>query len=230
MFPQYWSDQKLKFLPDGRPKENEENRLPRVTSDVDGVWANFTELMCQLHNKKYGTDIHWTEWNTWKPWENDPPLMTQKQSQEHFETAFNMPDMYRHLDIFYDVDPKKVQKDLDNNLYLLHFVTHRANLIADEGILDSCRLTQLWFQDHGLVPTGVIAGHQERYELLQQLESDYHLDDYGDEFLKLRKKGINAYLIDRPWNQDIDTEYRVKSFDEFLLATVFNKQLEAKAL
>jgi len=47
------------------------------------------------------------------------------------------------------------------------------------------------------------------WELLRMLDSQIHLDDRASHVAELRGGGINAYLLDRPWNHDcvIDEEY-----------------------
>lgn len=224
------ADKKITFDKSGRPKsDNPETRLPVVSSDVDGVWANWTQAILDLQGKGH----NWQEWTNWYPWKIEPePIMGEGQFKALFAETIKTPEFHRRgLKLFQGMSTARVQDSLDSSEYLLYLVTHRPNIDSDEGITDACRLTQQWFADQGITnPTGVIAGHHNRTDLLKLLEVDYHIDDYGDEFLKLRDAGINAYLIDRPWNRYIETEYRVASFDEFLAQTVYKKELKLKAV
>lgn len=53
---------------------------------------------------------------------------------------------------------------------------------------------------------------------------DYFLDDAVHNFEALRKAGVEAYLLTRPWNRDHPTEYRVDNPLEFALKILENNK------
>lgn len=213
----------------GRPKDNNKAKgLPIISSDMDGVWANWQQAILDIQTKKDGIVRDWKDWLNWDPSQvqirsnrGDIQLLTKEQLETCFFEFLHTPRAHRTLDI-YEGSTKIIRDGIDNGDFLCYFVTHRPNISSNIGVTDACLLTKQWLSDHGISnPTGVIAGHHNRTELLKVLGVDYHIDDYGEEFLRLREAGIKAYLIDRPWNKYINTPYRVSSFTEFLNKTVY---------
>jgi hypothetical protein len=80
--------------------------------------------------------------------------------------------------------------------------------------------TRIWLEGFGIHSAqGVIVGTDfNRTRLLKSLGCNAHLDDQANHIDALTKAGMNAYLLDRPWNQHykIDPEHRVCSIDQFL--------------
>lgn len=240
-------DKQIKFTPEGRPtSDNPETKLWILSSDTDGVLANWTQGILDLINAKDGGNRNWKQWADWLPWEQQEPLMTKEQFKWAFAQSLNTKEFYLNLQPFDNVDFKAIKEDLDHAFYNLFFVTHRANLVGDDdGIKDTVQLERRWIQKQGVDNySGAIAGHQTRLDLLRELQVDFHLDDFIDEFRaidgqdqKYTDKGhdkgktgkIKAFLMDRPWNRQYDVgDQRVFSFNEFLLKTVFSRQVEAR--
>lgn len=228
-------DKKVKFTTEGRPvSDNPENKLYIVTSDTDGVLAQWAPTILKIVNKMDGGKRTPDQWVNWSPWEQDPPLMTKKQFEEAFQISLNTKEFYLNLPAYDNVDFKAISEDLDHCFYNLYVVTHRANLVGkDDGIKDTTQQLKRWVSKMGIPNvTGCIAGIQNRPHLLEQLQADFHLDDYFVEYERIEKYGkTKCYLMDRPHNRQYDVgDRRVFSFNEFLTKTVFNKTMEARAI
>lgn len=226
-------DKTVKFNSHGRPvSDNPENKLYIISSDTDGVLANWSKAILDFINAKDNGHREWEEWKSWKPWELKPPLMTKKEFEDAFVQSLYTPEFYLNLESFPNNGLDECQSYLEEGAFNMYVVTHRANLLAADGIQDSTQLLRRWVEKQGVKAiTGVVAGHQDRPELLKQLNVDFHIDDYTEEFERCNEAGIKTYLIDRPWNQDCDAgEYRVKSFKEFLDKTVLSKELKLQRI
>lgn len=230
---QPWLDKTLKYNSHGRPTtDNPKEKLLVVSSDTDGVLANWVAGFLGVFNHLNGTQLTEDQWVSDEPWELDNPLMTKEQFENAFDAMLKIPEYYLHLEPYHNVDFQAVNSDLDKALYNMYVITVRVNLLAKEGITDTTQLLSRWVREAGIpLVTGCNAGGEDRPKLLEQLGVDYHLDDYIKQVEKINKHGkTKAFLMDRPWNRQYDVgELRVYTFDEFLLKTVFNKELEARS-
>ena len=230
---QPWMDTTLKYNKHGRPvSDNPSAKLPVISTDTDGVLANWIRGFLGVYNKMFDTNISEDQWVSDLPWELDPPLMSKEDFQKAFDEMLKIPEFYLHLDPYENVDFEKVNQDIDDGLYNMYVVTVRVNLLAKEGITDTTQLLSRWVRNVGLTNvTGCNAGSEDRPALLEELGVDFHLDDFAKQVDKINKHGkTKAFLMDRPWNRQVDVgDLRVYSFEEFLLRTVFNKELEARS-
>ena len=231
---QTWMDTTLKYNKNGRPTtDNPKAKLYVVSSDTDGVLANWVRGYLKVFNEKFDTNITEDQWTDDLPWKIDPPLMTKEQFQEGFDATLKVPEFWLTLDPYSDVNFQTINEDLDDALYNFYAVTVRVNLLSKEGITDTTQLLSRWIRKQGVHNiTGCNAGGDDRPKLLEELGVDFHLDDFIKQVEEINKHGkTKAFLMDRPWNRQFDVgDLRVHSFDEFLMKTVFNQTvtLEAK--
>lgn len=47
------------------------------------------------------------------------------------------------------------------------------------------------------------------------IKTDYFIEDNMENFTALREAGTEAFLLDRPWNSELDTPYRISDWVEF---------------
>ncbi|MGC1580966.1 MAG: hypothetical protein WA766_05760 [Candidatus Acidiferrales bacterium] len=225
-------DKELKYGKHGRPvNDNPKDKLYTISSDTDGVLANWVKGYLKVFNAKYGTKITEAQWAE-EPWKVNPPLMTKKQFEDAFDDMLKVPEFYLNLEPYKNVDFTAINSDLENALYNFYVVTVRVNLTADSGITDTNQLLSRWMHKVGVpLVTGCNAGAEDRPKLLEHLGVDFHLDDYFKQVDKINKYGkTKAFLMDRSWNQQYDVgDLRVHSFDEFLMKTVWPKEVEAKS-
>jgi len=227
-----WTDKILKYNVQGRPTTlNEKAKLPVISSDTDGVTANWVDGFLAVFNKKYGKNITHDQWVNDQPWKIEDPWITKEQFEECFDATLKIPEFYLHLKPYANVDFKQINKDLDKALYNYYAVTVRVNLLAKEGITDTTQLLSRWIRAQGVVSvSGCNAGSEDRPSLLEHLGVDFHLDDFIKQVKAINKHGkTKAFLMDRPWNQQYDVgDLRVYSFEEFLHKSAFNKEVEAR--
>jgi hypothetical protein len=185
-------------------------RKPVITFDCDGVLANFTKKFTDLVNSLFGMSYtpDWPDYDALT-------FMTR----EHWERGLALvqadPYFWSFLEPYSDTPFKKIGAMLFEGAFTGYVVSRRSSSTD----ADPAAHTRYWLHEQGLTHLqGVIVGMQDRAVLLSLLECDAHLDDYGQQVLDLRARGVNAYLLDRPWNQDtlINPEFRVFSVDEFL--------------
>lgn len=220
-----WLDLELKYNSHGRPTtHNEAAKLPFISTDTDGVLANWVDGFLGVFNTKFGTSITHDQWVNDEPWKADPPLMTKKQFEEAFEETLKVPDFYLKLKPYPAVNFELINKDLEAAMYNLFVITNRVNLLTEEGIQDTTQLLSRWVWAQGVTRvTGCHAGAADRAKLLEQLGVEFHLDDFHLNVEKINKHGkTKAFLMDRPWNRQYDVgDLRCISFEEFLLKSVF---------
>lgn len=228
---QSWMD--LKYNKNGRPvNDNPKDKLFVVSTDTDGVLANWVKGFLKVFNDLNGTKITEDQWTNDLPWKIDPPLMTKDQFENAFDAMLKVPEFYLHLEPYDNINFKVINDDLEDALYNLYVITMRVNLLAKEGITDTTQLLSRWVRRQGIPSiTGCNAGGEDRPKLLEELGVDFHLDDFHKQVEAINKHGkTKAFLMDRPWNRQYNVgDLRVHSFDEFLMRTVFNKEVEARS-
>jgi hypothetical protein len=184
-------------------------RTPVITFDCDGVLANFTKMLTAVVNARFGTE-YTQDW---------PDYNASNFESAHIDAGFDMvleePHFWGLLESYPGTPFQKIGNMLFEGVFTGYVVSRRRDPIGGNAAAQ----TRYWLNERGLTHLqGVIVGNQDRAVLLTLLGSDAHLDDFGDQVLELRARGVNAYLLDRSWNQDteIDPQYRVASVDEFL--------------
>jgi hypothetical protein len=226
-------DKTLKYNKHGRPiSDNPKDKLYVISSDVDGVLANWVRGYLKVFNDLNGTNITEDQWVNDEPWKADDPLMTKEQFETAFDAMLKIPEFYLHLDPYENVRFAAINDDLDDALYNFYAVTVRVNLLAKEGITDTTQLLSRWLRNQGIpLVTGANAGGDDRPRLLEELGVDFHLDDFIKQVEAINKHGkTKAFLMDRPWNRQFDVgDLRCMSFDDFLMKTVWAKEMEAKS-
>jgi hypothetical protein len=137
---QTWMDLSLKYSnKHGRPTtDNPKAKLPVVSTDTDGVLANWVRGYLKVFNEKFNTNLTEEQWTDDRPWMIDPPLMTIERFQEGFDAMLKVPEFYLNLEPYSDINFKKINEDLDDALYNFYAVTVRVNLLSKEGITDNC--------------------------------------------------------------------------------------------
>ena len=201
-------------------------RLPTVTFDVDGVLANFIQGMFDLLTP---LTLKFCDWHDCTHWDTvQSGLLTPEECEKAWRLVLNEPYFWATIEPFEDVDFQTLNTHMEVGEFVGYFVTSRFDLDTPNYVGDARFLTQCWLQKQGLKAHAgvVVQRNQSRADLLYGLGSDYHLDDIGDNYLSLCAAGIQAYLLDRPWNRYLGTSDRVCSIEEFLNRTVFKLRQE----
>lgn len=93
--------------------------------------------------------------------------------------------------------------------HTIHIVTDCGSF-GPPGVAQGARIK--WLQDHGLTFDTITFGRDKAVA-----DVDFFIDDKPENYVAMRDRGVSAYLLDQPWNQDFDAGYsRVHSLKEFV--------------
>jgi uncharacterized HAD superfamily protein len=191
--------------------------VPRLAFDMDGVVANFAAGFLSLVNQRFQLTLSYDQWRSYDPVMDG--LMTQEQWDAGWEMLRSTPLFWAHLPCFRSTPFNSINEDMRNFVYNGYFVTRRQDTdLAESGPQDSNIQSRIWLEQNGITEASSIIAvhHSDRINLLKAIGVDAYVDDYPEQFLACRAAGIRAYLIDRPWNQGVDTPYRVFTLQQFI--------------
>lgn len=191
-------------------------KIPRLAFDVDGVLARFMQGFMTLLNSHFNTNFNPSQVTEYHPI-GDGKLLTKEQWDTGFSLMKQTPFFWANLKPYDQEVFADINVDMMNFTFNGYFVTRRTNMDVG-GICDANALTRIWLENVGLSDyTSVIAmENTSRVDILRAMEVDAYVDDWGEQFLDCRQAGIRSYLIDRTWNQHIDTPYRVYNVRQFI--------------
>lgn len=190
-----------------------------IIFDVDDVVVSYRESLYQSF-KALGKDIHWSKWET-----------------------------YKHVKI-YDLK--------DYNEFLNHMIEHKVveNSLIEEGVSklihqlkedgysigfltarswhpQAYEITKNFVKKHQLpIDKVIIANFQgKKTDYLQEFEGEIvgFLDDsltHVEDFIHANIP--NAYVMDRPWNQNVNYLPRIKDYKEFYNVFSAKKMMKLK--
>ena len=101
----------------------------------------------------------------------------------------------------------------------LYAVTARSeNRNADSKYQTTLDQSHYWLTTRGIMCKGVIRCDDggSKGPILAAMGCEYFLDDQPKAFLSCIENDVNAYLLNAPYNQDIDTDRRVYSVREYV--------------
>src|SRR5271157_3588888 len=110
---QPWMDKTLKYNKHGRPtSDNPKDKLYVISSDTDGVLANWVKGFLQVYNQKFDGNLKEEQWVSDQPWLLDPPLMSKEQFEQTFDDMLKIPEFYLNLEPYKNVDLNAINEDL----------------------------------------------------------------------------------------------------------------------
>lgn len=185
---------------------------PRLSFDLDGSLANVQKYLLDLANIVTGLTFTLNQCGSG----GLRDLLTDEQWKLVLLEHSSTPASWARIPSFADVDFSTLNTGMLSGVFNGYFIGRRGDLIAT-GINDATYLSRIWLQRHGVhEPSGVFARVGPRPELLRMLGVTAHLESVRDDFNELMDLGFNVYLMDRPWNQTIQTDRRVYSTNEFV--------------
>ena len=133
------------------------------------------------------------------------------------QMAFETPRFWSGIEPFDEGDLNMIRDQIQTQRYAAYFIATRRDLDTP-GILADARLLSLaWLERHSIEGyAGTIFDAYDKARALLSRNVQYHIDDDPREVMRLRSFGIQAYLVNRPWNLDAECPYRVNSVREFL--------------
>lgn len=188
----------------------------KVSFDIDGVLANFVSAVVDELRIVYYSDLPiGTEPINW----NFGGLCTDEQfkivfnrllAQDYF--WLNVPDYPENVAALLDYASLHDKDDI-------HYTTARPECAGGTAL----SLTRLWLWDRKLPTANVEVVKDPKIKRQHMIDNgiQYSIDDYAPTVLSCQDiSGHRAFLLDRPWNQDVDLP-RVYSVAEFLMAVEF---------
>lgn len=173
-----------------------------IVLDIDGVVADFySELVYVMKNN--GVEIsHWSEWGDY-----------------HFS---NIIKDYDHTLVQSIIDNPIVAKNckpFEEAWYWTNFYGERYDIMYLTSRNESLNNTTWnWFYEWDM-PADFVVFERNKVEFLRNLQIDVYIDDHPEVVSLARDSGIEAYLINRPYNSEylIDNDFRINSLWEVTL-------------
>lgn len=119
-------------------------------------------------------------------------------------------------------------EDATRALRSLYFAGHEVHLITARGFIGHSRLIQRhtvrWLEKYA-VPYKTLSFTRQKGLRVKQLGVEWFIDDNGDNFRDVGRaigyrtpQPARSYLLNRPWNQDVDTFWgeRVDSVQQYV--------------
>ena len=174
-----------------------------IVLDIDGVVADYFSELVHILNASGVEAAHWSEWSDYHWSEVYPDIdadvinlllanpMLAKNCRP-FEEAWYWTNHY-------------------SSSYDIMYVTARNEALSQD--------TWNWFYNWDM-PADFVVFEEKKSEFIANLQVDVYVDDYPDLVKKSREYGVNAFLLNRPYNlnADIPDKYRINSLWDLRLA------------
>jgi len=158
----------------------------KIYLDIDGVLADFSNYFIEFYNEIQDKTLPVTEWG-------------DDRIKKYLHLAKN--DRKFWLSI-----PSLVSPD-DITFNISGYCTARNPELYD--------VTKEWLKLNGFPTAPLFCVISGKEEVLLGNNVDIFLDDAPHNFMELNRLGIKTYLMDKPYNQHIRTELRVRDMQEF---------------
>jgi hypothetical protein len=188
----------------------------RYGIDLDGVLGNFGARVVEIGNKLWPGKFP----SGFKPdnWDYEGYL-----SDEEWKQVWAAIDATPY---FWEDETEEGTgvDDLRRSLMLYHlkdevfFITARHTTVGEPPAVQSAH----WLEARGLWPRRgystvlQVEDAKHKVKLYEALNIKRMLDDYAPTVVQLQAEGINAYLLDQPWNRYEKSVPRVYSVAEYL--------------
>ena len=166
----------------------------RIGLDIDGVAANFVQAMIDI-GKRSG-------WKMPESWEH----YLQWDSAE-FRSVW--PFVKNDTAFWMNIGP---HQDTHETLVFQPtcYITNRHYPSVEEASDDAFA----WLLLNDFPVAQVYAVEGSKAQIAKEMKLDLFVDDAPHVLTDMREQGINCWLLDRPWNRDFQTEYRIKTVAE----------------
>jgi hypothetical protein len=154
-----------------------------------------------------------------------PAPLSREEYFDAYLTAVQNGNFWRQLAPFSTTDLQYLSDQMHAGRFAALFISSRQAAGPRDFYADPRTQTIGWLHDHDLSHfLGLKFTEGARVsEYLIERRPDYHLEDEYREVMAARDAGIEAFLIDRPWNAKLPCSYRVGSIMEFLWTVVPNR-------
>lgn len=183
----------------------------RIAFDLDGVITDFNTEYIKRLNKHFNKNYSLGEPSSWNSYDQYKDFTPDMQN-EMFELISNEKDFWRLIKPLNKGNIHSI-RDLISDGNVVYFVTNRCpNPDYDSTLLQSNQ----WLLDHFIHSCGVILT-KNKSEACKLLKLDYFLDDYTENVKNINNNSDTiCYILDKKYNKEYKTIYRVKSIDEYI--------------
>lgn len=162
--------------------------MKTVALDVDETLVAFAEPFIEVCKKK---GIHLTVGKIWNFFDQD-------------DRAYSV---FNELDKDFWITLPRIKKSLDLDIIPVAYISHR---LFPERITEQS-LHRLGFPK---APVFHVKHTEEKVKIIKQLGVDVYVDDRSSTVMFCQENGIEAYLLDQPWNADFTCLPRIKTLGE----------------
>jgi 5' nucleotidase, deoxy (Pyrimidine), cytosolic type C protein (NT5C) len=196
--------------------------MARIGIDADGVIADFIEAFNQVVNHlwpgKLPIGFQPTEWDY-------KGALTQAEMSTAWKTAVSTPNFWLGLRAYSANVTALARWLIAQRNHDVYIVTSRSETPG----MTATKQTEWWIKSCGIFPNDNVLGvivvpdSNEKYNVYAHGGFDFSIDDKPStiqqcDMLHPILYTHKAALLDRPWNQGAEVDWRVKSLEEFLNA------------
>lgn len=181
--------------------------MARIGLDLDGVIFRFTKaftLWCLQENlcpKDVDPEVEAQTWNWFLEWG-----MSIADFKRAMARAVDHGELFWTQELCEDTIPEDINR-LKVEGHTIHIVTHRFS-----GAVGAVRdATEHCLAHHGIEYDSITYAKDKTSVL-----TDYFLEDNEENYRALLSAGVDAFLIDRPYNRDAVALTRVETFSQFV--------------
>lgn len=190
-----------------------------IALDLDGVVADFHQVVLDILNDMYHTSYTTADWTSWQfvgnaLWRSDgAPYKTETEGRRVEKKIFRLAwDRWQDVPL---QEPNAIQYANDLRKYGKVFL-----LTGRQGFVDDANVA-MWCSTHGLKTHGFYCLDIDSGLSKPDFTPPFnvYIDDNPSTIIGASKKGALSYLPDRPWNQKVEESSllkRVKSLKEVL--------------
>lgn len=175
-----------------------------VGLDLDGVVYHFTKTFTEWMNsrtdiKLFDPNIEAQVWDWFTPQWN----MSRDEFVIQMEMAVHAKKLFWNAELYEADIPEQVRR-LRKAGHKIEVVTHRFTPGSSDATWDCLLRDRIY-------PCGVTFSKDKT-----SVKTDYFLEDNVANYDALINAGVDAFLINRPYNQQFDQRARIDSFKEFV--------------
>lgn len=192
-------------------------KVPVVGIDLDGVLVEFNKVMLRVLSSYTGVDYSTsdvTDYDYSKCLEGVTPEIVKSA----FSETINTPSFWVRLASVSE-DTVVAARSLSDISHLYAITARSENRLAEAKYQTTLDQSHSWLQTRKISCAGVVRcdDGSDKPGIVEALNCDYFLDDQPKAFLLCMDSGINAYLLDAPYNQEVDCRgRRLYSVREYL--------------
>jgi hypothetical protein len=202
-------------------------RVPTISLELNGVLANHFAAVLTIGYQNTNRFFDWRSLRGNERESGEPfsPCRFTLDDMDCFKRrAAETPDFWVDLPPFSRQDMELVGEVCESGAVAIFFVSDRRDCAGQSPLLADARMQSLaWLNKYGIhnyMGTDFACGNKLATLRLHAVE--YHLDDDPHEVVQLRAAGIQAFLLTRPWNEDVRSPFRVDSVSDYLDAVSGN--------